>query len=106
MLADTHVCEDGKVLYASDSITDVLGYVADDVIGKTCFDYFHDDEKENAIKLFDRSMKGDKAAVLNYCRLKRKNGEYIVCECVFTVVYNVVVACTSLYQFTSKSQGT
>lgn len=47
----------------------------------------------------------DKAAVLAYCRLKSKAGNYICCEIVFTVVYSVVVAATSVYRQTNKSQG-
>ena len=47
----------------------------------------------------------DKAAVLNYCRIRGKYGNWIGCECVFTVVYDVLVGCTSIYRRGMKSQS-
>ena len=40
----------------------------------------------------------DKAAVLRYCRIKAKDGKWRGCECVFTVVHDVIVASTSIYK--------
>jgi hypothetical protein len=59
---------------------------------------------------FARSVHGrgvnlDKAAVLSYCKLKSITGDYVTCECVFTVVYSVIVASTSLYTRSNKSLG-
>ena len=47
----------------------------------------------------------DKAAVLNYCRIRGKYGNWVGCECVFTVVYDVLVGCTSIYRRGIKSQS-
>lgn len=93
------------MLYASDSIGDVLGYDPRDVVGKSCFEYFEETEISQARKSHGRGVKLDKAAMLAYCNLKRKNGSFVRCECVFTVVYSVIVACTSLYRYTDKSIG-
>ncbi|KAL7276097.1 hypothetical protein RUND412_000915 [Rhizina undulata] len=96
---------DARMLYASDSISDVLGYNPQEVIGKSCFEYFHPDEMPFARSIHGRGVHLDKAAVLSYCKLKRRNGEYVCCECVFTVVYSVIVASTSLYRHNNKSHG-
>ena len=48
----------------------------------------------------------DKAAVLSYCRLKDKDGRWLGCEVVFTVVFDVMVGCTSIYRRGLKSQST
>ena len=56
------------VLYASDSIEDVLGYEPEEVVGKSCFDYFHPDELPFARDEHGKSINFDKAAVLSYCR--------------------------------------
>ena len=56
------------VLYASESIEDVLGYDPDEVIGKSCFDYFHPDELPFARDKHTQSIHFDNAAVLAYCR--------------------------------------
>lgn len=97
--------EDARLLFASDSITDVLGYSPQDVVGRSCFEYFHPDEMPFARSVHGRGVNLDKAAVLSYCKLKSITGEYVTCECVFTVVYSVIVASTSLYRYNNKSHG-
>ena len=108
---------DANVLFASDSIEDVLGYQPEDVIGRSCFDYFHPEELPFARDKHGESIQFDNAAVLAYCRyihlprlqltprLKNKQNEWIKCECVFTVVYDVFIAATTLYKRDRKSDG-
>jgi PAS domain S-box-containing protein len=105
------------LLYASDSIEDVLGYEPEEVVGKSCFDYFHPDELPFARDKHGESIQFDNAAVLSYCRsipsihesnihsLKNKEGKWTKCECVFTVVYDVFIAATTLYKRDRKSDG-
>ena len=47
----------------------------------------------------------DKAAALNYCQIKNKDGRWVGCECVFTVVHDVLVGCTSVYRRGTKSES-
>lgn len=47
----------------------------------------------------------DKAAVLAYCRVKNREGQWIGCECCFTTVYDVMIVCTSIYQQGGKAEG-
>ncbi|KAH0548108.1 hypothetical protein GP486_008162 [Trichoglossum hirsutum] len=96
---------DARLLYASDSIADVLGYEPAEVVGKSCYEYFHPDEIPFARSTHERGVKLDKAAVLAYCRIRSKEGQWIGCECAFTVVYNVLVACTSIYRRSPASQN-
>lgn len=56
------------VLYASDSIEDVLGYEPEEVVGRSCFYYFHPDGLPFARDRYGQSIHFDKAAVLAYCR--------------------------------------
>lgn len=39
----------------------------------------------------------DNAAVLAYCRVRGKDGYWVGCECCFTIVYDVMIVCTSIY---------
>ena len=57
-----------SILYASSSIEDVLGYEPVDVVGRSCFDYFHPDELPFARAKYGESIQFDNAAVLSYCR--------------------------------------
>jgi len=45
----------------------------------------------------------DKAAVLHYARILSKDGQWVSCECCFTIVHDVLVACTSIYLKGEKS---
>ncbi|KAI9795111.1 MAG: hypothetical protein M1816_000133 [Peltula sp. TS41687] len=95
---------EARVLYASDSILDILGYAPDEVIGKSCFEYFHPDEIPFARSVHGKGVELDKAAVLSYCRIRSREGQWIGCECVFTIVYDVLVASTSIYRRGLRSQ--
>ena len=47
----------------------------------------------------------DTAAVLAYCNVLAKDGQWITCECCFTIVYDVMIVCTSIYQRGGKSES-
>ncbi|KAK3306617.1 uncharacterized protein B0T15DRAFT_394220 [Chaetomium strumarium] len=95
---------DANILFASDSILDILGYQPDEVRGKSAFDYFHPDEIPFARAIHSRGILLDKAAVLHYARILSKAGQWVSCECCFTVVHNVLVASTSIYFKGEKSE--
>lgn len=94
---------DARLLYVSSSIEDILGYKPEEVIGRSCWDYFHPDEIPFARAIHGRGIKMDKAAALNYCQIKNRDGRWVGCECVFTVVHDVLVGCTSVYRRGVKS---
>ncbi|KAH8889798.1 hypothetical protein GQ53DRAFT_196274 [Thozetella sp. PMI_491] len=98
-----NLAPDANVLFASESIFDILGYTPDEVQGKSCFDYFHPDEVPFARSVHSRGVLLDKAAVLHYARILSKDGRWVNCECCFTVVHDVLVASTSIYQHGEKS---
>ncbi|KAL6717193.1 hypothetical protein ACLMJK_005108 [Lecanora helva] len=94
---------DARILYASTSIEDILGYNPQEVVGKSCWEYFHPDEIPFARAIHGRGVQLDKAAVLNYCQIKNRDGRWVGCECVFTIVHDVLVGCTSVYRRGTKS---
>lgn len=89
---------EARILYASDSIVDILGHTQDEVVDRPSWDFFHPNELLIAKDRHQKGLKLDKAAVLAYCQLRNRQGEWVCCECCFTVVYNVVVACISIYR--------
>lgn len=84
---------------------DILGHLPHEVVGRSCWEYFHPDEVPFARAIHGRGVQLDKAAVLNYCQIKSKNSGWIGCECVFTIVHDVLVASTSIYRRGIKSQS-
>ncbi|KAJ5925238.1 hypothetical protein N7454_007877 [Penicillium verhagenii] len=96
---------DASIRYASDSIQVVLGYQPYEVLNRSCWEYFHPQELPFARSVHGRGVRLDKAAVLNYCSIRHKNGSWIGCECVFTVVYDVLIASTTVYGRGKGSQN-
>lgn len=95
---------DCNVLFASESINDILGWRAEHVRGRSVFDYFHPDEVPYARSIHSRGILLDKAASLHYVRILSADGQWMSCECCFTVVHDVLVACTSIYRRGQKSE--
>ncbi|KAI1660135.1 hypothetical protein F4813DRAFT_314423 [Daldinia decipiens] len=95
---------DANILFVSESIVDILGYQPQAVQGKSCFDYFHPDEVPFARSVHSRGVLLDKAAVLHYARIMSSNGQWVSCECCFTIVHDVLVACTSIYRRGERSK--
>lgn len=93
------------ILFVSDSVYDILGYTPQEVQGKSCFDFFHPDEVPFARSIHSRGVLLDKAAVLHYARIMARDGQWVSCECCFTVVHDVLVACTSIYRRDEKSHS-
>lgn len=96
---------EARILYSSDSIVDILGHTPDEVLNRSCWNFFHPDEIPYAQEFHKRGVTLDKAAVLAYCQIKNRNGQWVGCECCFTVVYDVMVVCTSIYRRGMTSQS-
>lgn len=95
---------DCNILFASESITDILGWRPEEVHGRSVFSYFHPDEVPFARSIHSRGILLDKAASLHYARIVTGDGQWASCECCFTVVHDVLVACTSIYRRDQKSE--
>jgi len=95
---------DARILYSSDSIVDLLGYTPDEVVNQSAWNYFPQEELPYAKEFHQHGVNMDRAAMLSYCRVKNKAGEWIGCECCFTIVYDVMVVCTSIYRRGLPSQ--
>ncbi|KAL1296986.1 hypothetical protein AAFC00_004583 [Neodothiora populina] len=95
---------EARILYSSDSIVDVLGYTPDEIVNHSTWEFFPEEELPYARKVHARGIAMDKAAVLAYCRVKDRQGHWIGCECCFTIVYDVMIVCTSVYRTGTESQ--
>jgi PAS domain-containing protein len=101
----TDLSDDAHILYSSDSIVDILGHTPDEVVNRSVWQFFHPEEIPLAKAHHSRGVRLDKAAVLSYCRLKNRQGDWVGCECCFSVVYDVLVCCISIYRHGMQSQS-
>ncbi|KAG8630581.1 hypothetical protein KVT40_002200 [Elsinoe batatas] len=95
---------DARILYSSESIVDVLGYTPDEIVNKSVWDFFPQEEVPYAKQFHKHGIEMDKAAMLAYCRVRDRDGNWVGCECCFTIVYDVMVVCTSVYRSGLPSQ--
>jgi PAS domain S-box-containing protein len=75
-LVDVH----GTILYESDSIKHVLGYQADELIGKNIMELMHPDDIENVAKVFLHCVQHEGIAPMVQFKFKAKNGHYVFLE--------------------------
>ncbi|KAL2286355.1 hypothetical protein FJTKL_07128 [Diaporthe vaccinii] len=68
---------DCNILFASDSITDILGWRPEEVHGRSVFSYFHPDEVPFARSIHSRGILLDKAASLHYARLVTRDASIV-----------------------------
>ncbi|KAF4555674.1 Hypothetical protein D9617_2g056370 [Elsinoe fawcettii] len=95
---------DARILYSSESIVDVLGYTPDEIVNRSVWDFFPQEEVPYAKHFHKHGIEMDKAAMLAYCRVRDRDGNWVGCECCFTIVYDVMVVCTSVYRSGLPSQ--
>ena len=84
---------------------DILGYTPDEIVNRSAWEFFPEDELPYAKQFHKKQVTMDKAAVLAYCRVKGRDGQWMGCECCFTIVYDVMIVCTSIYQNGGKADG-
>lgn len=89
--------EDARWVYASESVTDLLGYDVGEIVGRPALDLVHPDEFPQVRAMHYDTIKQDKAAVLAYLRMKHKDPTkgYILCGITRTVCQNVLVGSVS-----------
>ncbi|PNS20132.1 hypothetical protein CAC42_5582 [Sphaceloma murrayae] len=95
---------EARILYSSESIVDVLGYTPDEIVNRSVWEFFPQEEVPYAKQFHKDGIEMDKAAMLAYCRVKDASGQWVGCECCFTIVYDVMVVCTSIYRSGHPSQ--
>jgi PAS domain S-box-containing protein len=69
---------EGKVIYISPSVNNMMGYKQEEVIGKTVFDFVNPDDLDEAKKAVIRSIKNPGSIELTELRFRHKNRSWIV----------------------------
>ncbi len=70
----------GKILYQSASVKNVLGYDEEELVGKSVWEFVHPDDLEHVADIFKESVRVEGYSVLIEFRFKSKYGHYIQME--------------------------
>ncbi|MGB0768009.1 MAG: PAS domain S-box protein, partial [Phycisphaeraceae bacterium] len=79
------VDSEANFTYVSPSITKLMGYTPEEMVGTNAFDYFHEDDLER-VKDKHRELSLEQPEFHDVHRYRRKNGTYIVFEAVGRLV--------------------
>ncbi len=66
----------GKILYTSPSVTRVLGYYPEELVGRIGIDLLHPQEMKRSAKIFDRITRNPRSVVEVTNKLLHRNGSY------------------------------
>lgn len=70
----------GKIRYESPSITRILGYNPDDLVGDNAFDYVHPEDLPRVEEIFDRARQTPGSEVEIQFRFRHANGHWVYLE--------------------------
>jgi diguanylate cyclase (GGDEF)-like protein/PAS domain S-box-containing protein len=76
----TVVDPSGNVLYESPSAETVLGYRAEDLVGRNIFDFIHPDDADSARTVLQRVLQTPGMALSTRCRFRGSDGEWRLLE--------------------------
>ncbi|MBS1795085.1 MAG: PAS domain S-box protein [Acidobacteria bacterium] len=75
---------EGRMRYQSPSITTILGYQNEELIGQSCFDYLHPDDLEKARAAFEEIIRKNNHPVEVEIRFLNKKGDWRYFACTLT----------------------
>lgn len=84
LIDDSHnatllVDDEGKIKFASNAVTGILGYTSDEVFGRNAFEFINPGDLSWALESFEKERLHDPEFKSIVVRLKKKNGEWIWC---------------------------
>ncbi len=77
----------GTILYISPSCESLLGYKADEMIGKMAFEFEHPDDLPSIEQEFARMVQGEIAVIPSY-RIRHKNGHWVTLSATGSAAYD------------------
>ncbi|KAL9546857.1 hypothetical protein MBANPS3_006455 [Mucor bainieri] len=85
---------EAKYLFVSESVTDILGYEPEELVGQGGYSILHPDELQ-AISIVHRgNVKNERMSSVNTYRNRHKDGHYVLCDVVVHYCYDVLI-CTN-----------
>ena len=71
--------EQGNITFASPSVTPILGFENDEVMGDNCFAYVHPEDRQLARNAFETERKDETTVEFISIRVRQKSGNWLWC---------------------------
>ncbi|KAI7905786.1 uncharacterized protein BX663DRAFT_500908 [Cokeromyces recurvatus] len=85
---------EAKFLFVSESVTDVLGFLPEELVGMGGYELTHPDERIAINLIHSGNVKNERLSTVVTCRSRHKDGHYIQCDVVIHYCYDTLV-CTN-----------
>jgi PAS domain S-box-containing protein len=70
----------GRYLYCNNTYTEILGYSPDELVGRSCFDLIHPDERERTVQLFQEGLARNQQRGNMLLRLRHRDGHSLLVD--------------------------
>ncbi|KAI9261724.1 hypothetical protein BY458DRAFT_515724 [Sporodiniella umbellata] len=94
-----------KVVFVSDSITEVCGWEPNEIIDQLGSRLFHPDDLKSLIKIHTVNIVKERMASLVIYRFLRKDGSFVVLESVINYCYDLLITSNYLYENDTLEHG-
>jgi len=74
--------KEGNMIYQSESVERILGYLGDELKGKNAFEYIHPDDVDKVLELFNKAIDIPGYTATAEYRFRHKNGDWVILESV------------------------
>ncbi|KAI8639890.1 hypothetical protein BD408DRAFT_255956 [Parasitella parasitica] len=82
---------EAKFLFVSESVTDILGYLPEELIGKGGYCLTHPDERQALTVVHQGNVKNERMSCLCTYQNRHKDGHYVMCDVVIHYCYDVLI---------------
>ncbi|GJJ70723.1 hypothetical protein EMPS_03073 [Entomortierella parvispora] len=83
----------GHFLWSSSSITDILGYDPEEVLGLPAYEFLHPEDIPLTRVTHHENILNDLVASQIVLRFMTKEGTYVTCLCIFSLCYDFILNC-------------
>ncbi|KZS93567.1 hypothetical protein SISNIDRAFT_454775 [Sistotremastrum niveocremeum HHB9708] len=88
--------KDARWLWLSNSVTELLGWLPEELVGKSPFELMHPDELHKVQEMHYQTVSQDKAAAVAFLQFKHKDpGRYILCKIARSVIHDALIGSVS-----------
>ncbi|CEP14158.1 hypothetical protein [Parasitella parasitica] len=82
---------EAKFLFVSESVTDILGYLPEELIGKGGYCLTHPEERQALTIVHQGNVKDERMSCICTYQNQHKDGHYVVCDVVIHYCYDVLI---------------
>ncbi|KAG2198836.1 hypothetical protein INT47_000752 [Mucor saturninus] len=89
--------QEARLMYVSESITDLTGWEPEQVIGVGGYDFFHPTDHAALRKVHVSNVINEKMSSMVSYRFKCRNGSYVPIETIVHYCHDVLITCNFMY---------